>query len=375
MASAETLDFSRLTSPLEGDSSVGTDLRLDTSPTSLYYQVKDARSGARAVERQAMMNGEEQAPAADWGPVIQLAPELLATETKDLEIAAYLIEGLVREHGFAGLRDGFRLLRELVTQFGDAIYPLPDEDGIETRVAPLTGLNGEGGEGTLIGPINNIPITGDTDFGQFSASHYHQAVELDRAPEDVRARRIDQGAVSLSTFQQAVAQTSSEFYQELVEDIDAAIEEFGQLSAALDEKYGHDAPPTSAIRNALQECRDVVQNVARDKLGALETDAEAAGEVDAGSGEGSASAGTAGTSVDAIQTREDAFRVISRVADFFRRTEPHTPISYALDRIVRWGRMPLPQLLREIISDESSVDQMFRLVGIDRPSESESEEY
>lgn len=373
MPSGEILDLARLSAPIAGESPVGTDLRGDSSPASPYYLVKDARSNARATERHALMNGEDNG-LADWGPVLEAAPDLLATTSKDLEIAAYLIEALVRRHGFAGLRDGFRLIRELVEQYGDEIFPLPDEDGVETRVAPLTGLNGEGAEGTLIAPIKQIPITDETSVGQFACVHHQQALELQRAPDDVRARRIEQGAVSLDTFERAVAETDAEFYRDLVEDIDAAIEEYSQLSDALDARYGHDAPPTSSIRNTLQECRDTVADVARDKLPSTEPAGDGEPTADAAQGGAAQPAAQAGVSTGAIQTREDAFRVISQVADFFRKTEPHTPISYALDRIVRWGRMPLPDLLKEIISDETSVDQMFRLVGITK-TQDQSEEY
>jgi type VI secretion system protein ImpA len=53
-----------------------------------------------------------------------------------------------------------------------------------------------------------------------------------------------------------------------------------------------------------------------------------------------------------------------RVAEFFRRTEPHTVLSYALEQVVRWGRMPLPALLRELIPDDGSRQQLFKQVGI-----------
>ena len=51
MASPSTLDIEQLLAPIEGDNPAGVDLREDVSPTSDYYQVKDARSAARAAER------------------------------------------------------------------------------------------------------------------------------------------------------------------------------------------------------------------------------------------------------------------------------------------------------------------------------------
>jgi type VI secretion system protein ImpA len=90
---------------------------------------------------------------------------------------------------------------------------------------------------------------------------------------------------------------------------------------------------------------------------AEEGEEESASLADPGSTKAKAAVGT-------IENREDAFREILKISQYFRKTEPHSPISYALEQIVRWGRLPLPDLLKELISDESSVSQMFKLVGI-----------
>src|SRR5205807_10415990 len=97
----------------------------------LYHRIKDARATARAAERQ-LATGADGADAGppDWNPVLQNAVKALAEQSKDLEITAYLIEALLRKHGFAGLRDGFRLAHQLIEQFWDHLYPLPDEDGV-----------------------------------------------------------------------------------------------------------------------------------------------------------------------------------------------------------------------------------------------------
>src|SRR5262249_9437319 len=161
------------------------------------YAIKDARNAARSAERQIVMEGEEGTTPADWRPVLQHGQKALAQKTKDLEVVAYLIEALVREYGFAGLRDGFRLARELVEQYWDGLYPLPDEEGLATRVAPLTGLNGEEAEGTLIPPIMKVPITEGSSFGPYACFHYQQASALAQVTDEAaRDKRLQQGAVS-----------------------------------------------------------------------------------------------------------------------------------------------------------------------------------
>lgn len=367
MASTEVLDFETLLTPFPGENPAGEDVRSDWSPTSVYYAIKDARSTARAIERQ-LLNDPEGAVdlRADWAPVLELGPQILQEKSKDLEITAWLIEALVRKHGYAGLRDGFRLARELVENFWEHLYPLPDEEeGFRTRVAPLTGLNGDDAEGTLIAPITNVPITERGSQGPYSIWHYQQAAALEAIDDpDRRAQRIEQGAVSLQLFDRAVSESSPEFFRNLLEDIDAAELEFGKLCERLDELCGSNvAPPSSNIRNALASAREVVQNITKNLFAADDAAGEQASDGTAGEGEGVAAGGAR-----KIAAREDAFRTLLQVADFFRRTEPHAPISYLLEQAVRWGKMPLPELLTELIPDETSRDHLFRLVGI-RPPE------
>ena len=197
----------------------------------LYRSIRFARSTARSAERRiSTMEEEKDGVRPNWKPVLDLAIQILAEESKDLEIACYLIEALVRMHGFAGLHEGFRLCRLLVEHYWDELYPRPDADGLPTRIAPLMGLNGEGTEGTLIIPLLNVPLTSSASIGDFACSHHDQAVTLERiADPKTKARRVDQGAVSLKTFLEAVSDTPNAFYVALDQHIRGSLEEFQQL--------------------------------------------------------------------------------------------------------------------------------------------------
>ncbi|TWT63904.1 type VI secretion system protein TssA [Rubinisphaera italica] len=374
MSTEPILDLELLSRPISEELPAGVDLRDDTSPNSIYYRIKDARSQARAAERQIEM-GDNDA-VADWRPILQTVPEVLAQSSKDFEMTAYLLESLVRIHGFAGMRDGCRLIEAYVKEFGDVIYPLPDEDGLETRLAPLVGLNGEDATGTLIMPLKNVPITGETGEGAYGLAQYTQAMELEKVDPGARDRRISQGAISLDTFNMALSATPAEEFGEIHDDLQEAITAFKEMTATLDEKYGRDSPPSSSIRQTLEEILETLEKVARDKLATLSTEEdleETSEEVAAEAGGTTPKAAASVNSVDGIRSREDAFRILLQVAEYFRKAEPHTPISYGIQQVVRWGRLPLPELMKELIPDESSIHQMFRLVGI-RTSETEGEE-
>jgi type VI secretion system protein ImpA len=188
-------------------------------------------------------------------------------------------------------------------------------------------------------------------------------------------------------FDSAVREANPQFFRNLSEDIDQARAEFDRLDRLWDEKCGQDeermslAPATSNIKNTLTECSDRIRSLAKHIL-VSEPQPEAAGPAsskpDAApvSRGGPASAkGSIGEA--AVQNREDAFRALVKVADFFKRTEPHSPLAYKLEEAVRWGRLTLPELMdelmRDLISDDTTRQELFRRAGIPqaRPKDAE----
>jgi type VI secretion system protein ImpA len=364
MASPDVFDVAKLLQPVSKEKPAGEDLRGDSSPTSLYYLIKDARNAARNAERQ-LIPGDDSAAPPDWRPVLDRAKKALAEKTKDLEITAYLIEALVRLNGYPGLRDGFRLARGLVEQFWDGLYPRPDEEGVSTRVAPLTGLNGEEADGTLIVPINKVAITDSNAAGRLSCAHYFQANDLKKITDaKVREKKISQGAMTPELFQQAVSETPPKFYATLADDLKQATEEYAKLCAELDKRCDGQAPPSSNIRKVLESSRDIIKEVAGHKL----QEAPAKEVKPESKPDGAPASPEAGPQPGAIRTRDDALNHLLEVAAFFRRTEPQSVVPYALEQVVRWGRLSLPDLLLELVPDEGPRKGLFKQVGITPPA-------
>jgi type VI secretion system protein ImpA len=366
MPSPDVLDFAKLLAPIPGEKPAGEDLRANAGPNSLYYQVKDGRNSARAAERR-MEGGAEDPTPPDWKSVVASATKALTESTKDLELAAYLIEALCRTQGFAGLRDGFKAARGLVEQFWDGIYPTPDEEGVPTRVAPLSGLNGDDAEGTLIAPINRIPLTDSANQGKLTYANYLQAVATDNILDPkAKDAKIAAGAMHMELIQKAVADTPAPYYRTLHDDLTAAIAEFAALGKALDTKAGPAAPPTSAIRAALENVLAAVNDVAKAKLAVTMT--KPAEEKKEGTGEpgsnGKPKEEEGGERLPVIHDREDALNAILQLSEYFRKIEPHSPVPFALEQAVRWARMTLPDLMAELIPEDGPRKALFKQIGI-----------
>ena len=365
MASPEVIEIAALLQPLSDASPAGVEVRSDKSTHDAYFTLQDARTAARNKERSMVADEDGNFPdmRSEWRPVLEQSQTLLIEGGKDLEITAWLVEALTRLKGFAGLRDGFHLTSALVEQYWEHWLPEPDESAIEDLVMPMAGLNGVDAEGTLIVPIRNVPITAETSAGTFAGWHYQQGVALQQAEAEARQKRIDAGAVTLERIVQAGTESGAEFYQAALDDLGECQAEYVSLCALLDERCGQQAPPQSNIKNALESCREALRYAGKEVLFEEpdEDEADAGGIVEGDSG------GPSGASTSYPRSREQAFKTLSELSEFFLRNEPHSPISYALKQVVRWGHMSLPDLLEELIAEEGARQNLFRLAGIKKP--------
>ncbi|WP_236702528.1 type VI secretion system protein TssA [Thalassomonas actiniarum] len=364
-----TLVLDEFIQPISDTAPTGTDPRADVSPTSAYYLLKDIRNSARAKERNALVDDESLLSLApEWRPVLEQVPQALKTSGKDLEFVAWLIEALCRLHGFEGLAFGFNLGAELIERYWQDLYPTPDPGDLSERLAPLIGLNGIESEGSLIQPIKAILITGGSSEEPFASWQYEQALEVDRLDSEKQQKRFEVGAVSLEAVQISIKETSADFYVKLNRDVDAAISAFGRLSSAMDSAMAGEPQPTSYISKALAGCANHIKSIAKDILSQA-----AADEVDPEQAEvtnkeeanvSPLDIAAAACALEQLNSREQAIKNLDHIAEFFRKTEPHSPMSYAIEQVIRWSELSLPELLQELIVDGEARNGFFKLSGI-----------
>ncbi|MBS7697297.1 MULTISPECIES: type VI secretion system protein TssA [unclassified Chelatococcus] len=358
------VDINTIVAPFAGEQPAGFDTRGDSTASVSYHELKDARAAARAAERRAAYD-EESASASSaeavqaWRIVAAQAVQLLATASKDLEVAAWLSEALLRLHGFAGLRDGFRVIAGLVETHWEDLHPQPDEDGLQRRLAGIAGLNGEGMEGTLIAPIRLAALVPHAS-GDFALWHYERAARMERlSPVSAREAAIAEAGFSLETVAMAARalprSSASEIFGSVV-DAHAAVKAAG---AALDEAAGGAAPSLRQILNVLEEVREACCY-----LGLAPGDGATGEEEDLPVEASQASQD--GCTQGGYTSRDAAIAEVVRIAAYLRRIEPHSPISYTLDEAVRRARLPLMDLLPELIPDRDARRLFLMAAGINQ---------
>ena len=349
------------------------------------------RTRTRADERSALIGIDSDETMNDfvreWSPIKDEIPQILAQETKDLEYCAWLIEALCRTDGFAGLTIGFTLAHQLISQFWDGLYPSPDEDGLETRIAPLLGLNGFEGEGVLLMPILSIPLVETGSGERFATWQIEQASQLNRLSADKQKAKIANGAISLKQIKEVLNEVSDDELVSLKNDIAEAIMAFRLLANKMDEVMSGDAQPTSKITEKLQHCESIFTFITLERFNVINAEAaveaSVAEQVAEDAVELDAASHSAGPSVQAksvngydfmqmdqsLNNRHEAIKALHKIEQYFRTTEPHSPISYAIAQAIRWSELSLPELLAELVSDPNARTDYFKLTGITQGEE------
>ncbi len=87
-----------------------------------------------------------------------------------------------------GLTAGASIISGLVEHHWDSLYPMPDENGLETRVAAVAGLSGQGADGTLMQPLRKTPLFNRPDGTPFGLWQYQATLDLSGITDEQFAR-------------------------------------------------------------------------------------------------------------------------------------------------------------------------------------------
>lgn len=126
-----------------------------------------------------------------------------------------------------------------------------------------------------------------------------------------------------------------------------------ELERVVDRRLGAEGPGFSAAKDAVQS---VIRGIAPMGGAAL-----AVGATDGAQGYGQPPVPI--NLGEQLQTRAQALSQLRLVADFFRRTEPHSPVAYLADKAASWGDMPLHVWLRAVIKDPGAIAGVEELLG------------
>ncbi len=354
------VDFDALMQPIDPDNPSGIDIRLDAADTT-FAQLEEMRQ-----EVDPAIDPGGQAKSADWAGVVRLAGEVLAERTKDLELAAIYTQGLAIQEGLPGLLTGLRLVRGLVTDFWETVHPGWDDGEIiePIRARPLSWLGSAKDfqlavkKIPLSAPIGDVPRTW-FDYEQ-SQRVDKAAVQADQGPYQ---ELLEAGFITGEQWRGSLAATPPERMAEVRTGLTDCLAELEELNKACEERFQEDPPYLLDLRNLLEEIQTYLEQFQSSSAGGAAAK-PATPPPAAQPGAMPAPAVAGGGPAGPISSRDEAYRRLREVAEYLRKTEPHSPVPPLLDRAVRWGNMTFEKLFEDFVKNNDARAQTRELFGL-----------
>ncbi len=325
------LDLESLLAPLPGDAPCGANLEYDPA----FQALEEAAAGKP--ERQYDKVYPAEPP--DWPAVRELALGL-AARTRDLRVAMWVARSGAHVEGFGAAIQGLRLLHGLIERHWEQVHPqldATDDNDPTARLNAFAPFTRDAGIADLraasLTLVRGSITVRDLElaFGNAEARHGE--------PVPTRAGATPAIAAALAL----VTDLASDMAQGagLVRGIENALD--ARLGTAL-------SPDLVLLRKLLdcvaEACR-VAQGGAPESAGAAEAVVSSAVMVPKPGG--------------AIESREDAIRMLQRVSDWIERNEPSNPAPLLIQRAQRLMKKNFLEIIRDLMPD--GLGQIEKLAG------------
>jgi type VI secretion system protein ImpA len=353
-------DLETLLKPISSDAPTGVNLRQAAGDVT-FDKLKALRTSVAAE-----VDPEGKGRDADWKGVARECAAALETRSKDLELAVNLTDAWARIDSLVGLRDGIRLLNELCERFWDRLHPGCEAEGLDLdmRAMPLNKLGAGVATAASCALFTGADPRDASKLRTFRWSDFQGAALVDARATGQNASSakglIDQGYITGEEWTAKIKAADPVHLAAVVAQLEECLSALGELRVQNEKHFGADAAPSLIpLTDILADMRDHVRKQLPVEAPAGEA---TAGEVVAAQNGVSAAAPArvAGPPVD----REEALRRLEQVAEYFRKNEPHSPIAHLVERAARWGRMPLVDVLREVIPDQNALAKIMDTLGV-----------
>lgn len=390
------LDIAVLLRTIPGGDGGGEDIRYAPEMDALAELRREDTGGSQGVWQTTQKK-------ADWKAVLQQGTTLIGKRSKDLQVAVWVVQALVRLKGIKGLAAGLDMLVRLSREHWSVLWPRPDGDDWEPRMAPFFWLDAqlpaevlqveatEPPEGTRIG-LSYQEIVKGRKLRQLESNN-HRAYEAALADGDRSPDAIDG----------VVEDTGDLFYIGLATDLAFVRRGLDRLCETLDELAPDaESPSFSGLTTLLRDFEAFVTGVLT--MRGLETGEPAGGGGDhTGGGDasdgddmasdddamvdddddaatfaalvgdgrrarGAADAGEPGGvfALPPITDRSQAYRLLDHAADWLLAHEPHSPAPYLVKRAVSWEKASLRAVLLELMARGGDSEAILENLGIDQ---------
>ncbi len=302
-----------------------------------------------------------------WIEIRDKALEALA-KSKDLRLLAHLGTALLRTDGVPAFAETLDVAAQWLTMYWSETYPLVDEDAL----LRCNALNCFADPMAVVDGLRKAPLVRSRAHGTCSLRDIE--IATGQLPPDKRRAPLNETQIAAAFSSMPLADLTH--LRESVVNAKASLEKIdATVTAALKEiaaeklaRTGkHAADPVATLRFAPladQLARTILVLDAKLKAHPGSSGVPATGEDGVAASVPSALEGASISGV--VRSRQDAIRALDAVADFFRSTEPSSPIPLFTERAKRLVSKDFLEVLADIVPDAVA---QARVAGGVKPSE------
>ncbi len=386
--------LNELTQPLAGDNPAGCYLKDDRS---LYRPLRNSYNIAQTAFRKLTNNPPEdelddlvQNNQMGWQELSSQLVEVIKHQSKDLECISWLtLAQMFSKDPYENLTTCLKLMTSVVEQFGEQVQPrvpdsklrAQDDAGKKTEIAslqmrPVTQVFGESEDTCLLSlPLRMLPLLADIDYVSCRSAESReqraslqqrarQALGSEQSQVIARINAMGDAMEALDTLEGTLATytracgspgVSSRF---LKAQLTANLNAMQSLTEGVLVPWPLDARKQIA---AVSEETDNEETEKNSESGASENDSSSYKNTTATDAHSDRKAETG----EAIFNRDQAFHQLRLIANYFARTEPQSPVSSTIEKVIRWGYTPLPDLINELIQgNDNLMGRISELTGM-----------
>jgi type VI secretion system protein ImpA len=246
-----------------------------------------------------------------WDDYITTCEEMWA-EGKHLSVALLLCLGWLNVEGLTGFRQGLLLIRGLIVDHWDALFPAIDEEDqrvmiLENLVNPIAQ---EGDYFEFMMALRQASLSNSRLGAATLAEALGESVPSDRDLADVIEPSTVSGEVAI-----ALQDSGTEFVDELLVTVDEIQGIVGELNTAVRDRIGSNAPSWEPLEQNLAAIRRLL-------AGFGTPESEPSVEVDVGGGDVVAGAPPQGFT-GGIDSKKDVCKALDEIIKFYTRGEAY----------------------------------------------------
>ncbi|MBE8166782.1 MAG: type VI secretion protein [Shewanella sp.] len=388
--------YKALIQPISDESFCGYYLKGDKAA---FRQLRNAFNLAQTSLRKLSQNPDgneldvlQEENNANWSALSSELLQVFRKSSRDIELIGWFIASqLFMDTTVDSFTKTLKWLAELIDLHWDVLNPVLPSDKLKgesaeeqateqakAKAKAFFQLLGDSEESCLLyAPILMLPLIGDISFYQYQSAekrgevgiikqHASQFLGAERAAVQRKLNNLNRAMIEV----EQMASTTSKhcqsvgvlapnfnFIKTLVTKVSKAIQHLTGIIPANENAVIASSNPADTTQNKSDDVElnseQLVTSTQSIQLGQQMMATQ--------------SQNLSQTAAMNSMNRNVALHQLREVSDYFRQSEPHSPVSFLVEKAIRWGGMSLPDLLKEMMEEPEGglLNKIFSTAGLD----------